>query len=417
MLLRVLRGASVSPSSVVNRSASGGVWLSVALTLAIQSLVSLVVFAPPVLAPAAQADLAVSAVSVGVCTSLIYVSAVFAALLSGSLIVRFGPLRVSQFSLLLCAAGMAMMTTGHLGLVVLGALVVGIGYGPVTPSSTAILAERAPPRLRALIFSIKQTGVPIGGALAGGLIPALILALGWRIAALAIAVLCIVLMGMVQPWRGTVDRTEGSKWSGTRGGLIGPLRLVLGQDGLREMALASFAYSGMQMCMGSYLVVYLHERAGFSVPAAGAALSAAMVAGVAGRVLWGVVADNWIGPRRLLGLLGVAMSLAAFMVAAVGPGWPVALVLLLSVVYGATAVGWNGVYLSEVARVAPPGQAAAATGGSVALTYCGVVTLPLAFWALVASSGSYVPGFVAIGCLTLWRAAFFLRPASERHTA
>lgn len=392
-----------------SKEVSGGVWLSVALTLAIQSLVSLVVFAPPVLAPAAQADLGVSAVSVGVSTSLIYISAVFAALLSGHLIARFGPLRVSQFSLLICGAGLALMATGQLILVAAGALIIGIGYGPVTPSSTAILAERAPPRLRALIFSIKQTGVPVGGALAGGLIPALIVGIGWRAATLCVAAVCMLLMIVVQPWRRAVDLDVESKSVAAKGGLIGPLRLVLGHPGLREMALASFAYSGMQMCLGSYLVVFLHDHAGLSVPAAGAALSAAMIAGVAGRVLWGIVADNWIGPRRLLGVLGVAMSLAAFAVGTVSPAWPIALVMLLSVVYGATAVGWNGVYLSEVARVAPQGQAAAATGGSVALTYCGVVTLPLLFWLLFTLTRSYAPSFLAIGLLTLWRAVFFLR--------
>jgi hypothetical protein len=109
------------------------------------------------------------------------------------------------------------------------------------------------------------------------------------------------------------------------------------------------------------------------------------------------------------------MSLAAFLVATIGPAWPAPLVLLLSAVYGATAVGWNGVYLSEVARVAPSGQAAAATGGSVALTYCGVVSLPLLFWGLVTLTGAYAPGFIAIGVLTLWRAGFFLRAASTAH--
>ena len=39
----------------------------------------------------------------------------------------------------------------------------------------------------ALTFSIKQTGVPAGAALAGAVLPALALALGWRGALLAVA--------------------------------------------------------------------------------------------------------------------------------------------------------------------------------------------------------------------------------------
>jgi len=84
-------------------------------------------------------------------------------------------------------------------------------------------------------------------------------------------------------------------------------------------------------------------------------------------------------------------------------------VLALSAAYGATAVGWNGVYISEVARVVPPEQAAAATGGSLAMTYSGVVALPLLFWAIVAGSGSYPAAFGFTAVLTAWRAAYFMR--------
>jgi hypothetical protein len=92
----------------------------------------------------------------------------------------------------------------------------------------------------------------------------------------------------------------------------------------------------------------------------------------------------------------------------VSAAWPLGLVFALSATYGATAVGWNGVYLAEVARIVPIHQAAAATGGTLAMTYLGVVALPLMFWAIVAATGTYAVAFVAAGVLTLWRSAFFL---------
>jgi MFS family permease len=377
--------------------------------MAIQALVSLVVFAPPVLAPVGVTEIGVPASAIGILTALIYSSAAFAALRSGGTIGRYGPMRASQMSLLLCAVGIALFASGNVVLVGLGALVTGLGYGAVTPSSSAILAERVPPTLRAFIFSLKQTGVPIGGTLAGALVPALMLAFGWKAAAMATGGLCLGLMVAVQPWRRAVD--SGSRMPDAEPlGLIEPLRLVLADRRLREMAWAAFAYSGMQMCLGSFLVVFLHEHAGASVAAAGVALSVAMAAGVCGRILWGVAGDNWVKPRLLLGGLGVAMALAAFATAAVSASWPLLPVLAVSMAYGATAVGWNGVYLSEVARTAPAGQAAAATGASLALTYCGVVTLPLLFWAMVATTGSYTAAFGVVGLLTLWRGAVLLRP-------
>jgi len=384
------------------------VWYSTAITLAIQALASLVIFTPPVLAPVAGMEVGVAASTVGVATALIYVSSTFAALMSGGVIGRFGPMRVSQLSLILCAGGIALMVSANAWLIGVGALIIGLGYGPVTPSSSAILAERVPPNLRAFIFSLKQTGVPIGGAIAGAMIPALMLSLGWKTAALATSAMCIALAILIQPWRRAVD--AGSRAPDTRAklGLRATMQLVLSHRRLREMALASLTYSGMQMCLGSFMVVFLHDRVGFGVGSAGAVLAAAMITGIVGRIVWGVVADRWIKPRMLLGLLGCAMSLAAFAVAAITSSWPLALVFAVSVVYGGTAVGWNGVYLAEVARIAPPGQAAAATGASLAMTYFGVVALPLMFWAIVHFTGSYAVAFAAVGALTLWRGSLLL---------
>ena len=76
------------------------------------------------------------------------------------------------------------MASADARLIVFGALVIGSGYGVTTPSSSAILADRTPAGMRAFIYSVKQTGVPIGGALAGALIPLLIAAFDWRAAAL-----------------------------------------------------------------------------------------------------------------------------------------------------------------------------------------------------------------------------------------
>lgn len=386
-----------------------GIAVSVALTLAIQAMVSMAVFTPPVLAPIAALDLGIAASSAGISTALIYGAAAFAAPASGSFIVRYGPMRTSQLCLLFVAVGIACMALGHPAAAALGAVLIGFGYGPVTPSSSTILNERTPPNWRAFIFSLKQTGVPVGGALAGALVPLLIHASGWRAAALVVAGTSVALLLVLQPTRAGVDadRVRTHKLGATD--LRRPLRLVWEHPPLRRMALAGFAYSGMQMCFGSYLVVMLHEVAGFSVVAAGAALSVAMAGGIIGRIGWGIVADHLVSPRVLLGSLGIAMSVAAFVMPFVGPQWPWPAVLALSFCFGVTAVGWNGVQLSEVARSVEPELAAVATGGSLAITFSGVVLTPLTIWLVVQAGFGYGAGFVLVGLLTLWRGLTFFR--------
>ena len=302
-----------------------------------------------------------------------------------------------------------MISTANPWLVALGALTMGLGYGPVTPSSSAILAERTPERIRSFIFSLKQTGVPIGGALAGAIVPALIVISGWRTGALIVGLACAALALAIQPYRAAVDLAHHFSRPVKPASLLEPLRIVLGHPRLREMGFASSTYSGMQACLSTYMVVYLTQRVGLSVQVAGAALATAMAAGVIARIAWGVLADNWFKPRSLLGVIGIGMSAAALLTACFNEMWPLAAIFVVSAVYGATAIGWNGVYLSEVARIAPPGKAAAATGASLAMTYAGVVALPIMFWAIVMLSDSYAAAYVAAACLTLWRASYFFR--------
>jgi hypothetical protein len=71
------------------------------------------------------------------------------------------------------------------------------------------------------------------------------------------------------------------------------------------------------------------------------------------------------------------------------------------------------VYLAEVARIAPAGLAGPATGASLATTYTGVVFLPSIFWLTHAITHSYVPGFIFVGLLTLWRGVLFLRDSGN----
>ncbi|MDC1311371.1 MFS transporter [Burkholderiales bacterium] len=381
---------------------------SLLVTLAVQIQASLVVFTPPILAPVAQGDVGVSAASVGLIIALIYLSSVPSALFSGLLIGRLGAIRVSQLCVLCASLGIVLMSTGDVFLIVLGALVVGLGYGAVTPSSSTVLADQAPMNMRSLVFSIKQTGVPIGGALAGALVPFLMYYFGWKETAIIIGLTGVFVILFAQAIQKTVDRQSLNAPSEIQSfRLLEPLRLVFSHRGLRELALSSFAFSGMQMSLGSYLVVMLTEQAQLTVSMAGSALSIAMIAGAIARLFWALLADYGFSPRSVLGFLGLLMGVSAGAICLVHPTYPIILIYVFSFFFGASAVGWNGIYIAEVARIAPPGWAGAATGASLAMTYSGVVLLPTFFWLIHLLTESYVWGFLALGTFTIWRGLLF----------
>lgn len=388
---------------------------SLLVTLAVQIQASLVVFTPPILAPVAQVDVGVSAASVGLVTALIYLSSVPSALFSGVLISRLGAIRVSQLCVLFASLGIALMATGDVLIIALGALVVGLGYGAVTPSSSTVIADQAPNNMRSLIFSIKQSGVPIGGAIAGALVPYLMYRFGWRQTTIIISLIGLAVILFAQLIQKKFDRPSLNALRDRKKlSLLEPLRLVFAHSKLRELAISSFAFSGMQMSLASYLVVMLTERALLTVSVAGSALSIAMIAGIFGRLCWGGLADYGISPRSVLGLLGLLMGVSAGAMCFVHASFPITFIYIFSFFFGASAVGWNGVYLAEVARIAPMGQAGTATGASLAMTYSGVVLLPTLFWFIHSVTESYVWGFLALGVVTVWRGLLFLRPIESK---
>ena len=309
--------------------------------------------------------------------------------------------------MLLCALGLALLPLTRDGagpdavLIVLAAIIIGLGYGPITPASSHVLVRTAPPAKVALTFSIKQTGVPAGVALAGAGLPGFALAFGWRATFIVVAVIGVAIAAVAQATRPRLDadRTPGIRVSLV--GVIAPLRLVRAHRELSELALTGFVYAATQMCLLGFLVVYLSEEIGVSLVAAGFALTAASVGGVVGRIGWGAVADRFIHPKTLLGLIGVAAAMCAYLTAALAPTWPTAAVLVVCALFGATALGWNGVQLAQLARLAPHGHAGAVTGAVGFVTFAGVVIAPPAFALLAGVMGSYRAGFTAMGSLSL----------------
>src|SRR5450759_5195012 len=210
-------------------------------------------------------------------------------LVCGALIGRFGPVRVCQISVCLAAAGLAAGTGAVLPLVFAAAGLVGSGYGLVNPVSSHILARAAPPRMMSLIFSIKQTGVPLGGALAGALVPPLVLYLSWRWSAAVVALLCLAVALLIQPARAAEQRGTGT---GASLSFLAPLRRVLANPPVLELAMVSLIFGTAQLALFTYFVSYLNLELGYGLVAAGLIYSSAHAAGIVGRITWGAVADR-----------------------------------------------------------------------------------------------------------------------------
>ncbi|HKU98367.1 MAG TPA: MFS transporter [Vineibacter sp.] len=355
-----------------------------------------------ILAPAAAPALGVAADDVAYYVSAVYLVSIYAAMAGGPMALRLGPIRLTQCGLAISAMACLLLASGHVALAALSAIILGLGGGPLTAASSQILARVTPARLSNLTFSIKQSGVPLGYALAGALIPISVELHGWQAVAAAIAGICVMTALALQPLRPLYD--TGSVATGrllpTYQQIVDPLKLAWSDPVLRRLCLAAMFFSAMQATIVNFTVLYGVNGLLLDYVAAGILLSFATAAGMVGRVFWGALADATRRPLAMLVALGGIMALGGLAMAAAHGGWPSWLLHGVAVVLGGTAIGWNGVFISECARRAPPGRAGEFVGATSFFVFLGPVIWPVLFRGILYATHSYAAGFAIMAVAT-----------------
>jgi nitrate/nitrite transporter NarK len=182
---------------------------------------------------------------------------------------------------------------------------------------------------------------------------------------------------------------------------------------LRWVAIASFALSFVQLCLATFLVTMLVEEAGYDLVTAGVMLSLVHVSGVGGRMLWGWIADRTGEGLLWLRRLATTTAVCCVVMALLQPAWPLWALALFLVIFGAASVGWNGLFIAEVARSSPRGTLSVAMSAAMTWNFGGILVGPAIFATVFKLTSSYTLTYgllalVALGgviSLTLCRAA------------
>ena len=365
----------------------------------------------PVIAPKLALDLGVPSSMVGYQMSLGYGTAMAATSFLSGTIPRFGACRVSQAGLLLCVAGLVLAMSASIPAIIVASVALGIGMSVMTPASTHLLFRFSPAQNRNLIFSIKQTGVPLAWLTVALTAPWITNAFGWRWAlgmVMAVSALTLILL---QPVRAHWD-DDRTPAAGRRRSLFAGVVVLWRVPALRWMAIATFFFTFVQLCLGSFLVIMLVEEVHFTLVAAGLLLSVTQASGAIGRVVWGWFADrSGEGLKMLFRLNLVTVACCAGSVF-ISPHWPLLGFVAFYIVFGASVIGWNGIFLAEVARRSPHGMVSVATGGAMVWNFGGILAGPASFATLYKWTGSYASTF---GWLTIIAASGLLFLALARN--
>lgn len=361
-----------------------------------QSFATMAKIVVPIIAAVAFPALGVEATNVGIFTGFYSLCQVIIVLFCGNLIRRYGGLRMSQVGLFSILIGMTVATSGTIWAFALTAIFVSFGVSVSTPASSQILSRYAPPKHAPLIFSAKQTAVPLGFIAAGLLVPYLESIYGWQGAFIGIGLLCFGFAFVLEPTRKELDQDRDPYYPLSPRNIKDNLKFSLRDPGMRLLVLTQGAFVGVSSVYTTYFVLFFMERLDYSLTAAGGIFAMATLIGLPSRILWGYISSRWMSPNKVLALLGFVTTISVALTGLNSLSWPTWALLSVAVAVNATASGWQGVTLSEIARRAPPGQVGAITGSVISLSCIGQIILPPLFAAVLLLTNSYALGFALV---------------------
>lgn len=391
-------------------------------------------FGLPILAPFWRDALHLSLGQVGLLMSAFDLGGMLLFIPIGLLTDRLGERAILTAGALYTAAMTAVVARAHtfwsLALMLTAA---GLAYGSGQTAGSKAVAAAFGPSGRGTAMGVRQAGLPLGGMIAALLLPPLIGAFGWRAAIAGAAAVCAI--PGVLCWMGLRNETAAGRFNdhqgagadtaatsaGTPGVIVGRLREILRNAGVRRTTEVAMLLVTAQLCYQGYLALYLVDRLGWSKPAAAALLVAVHVGGVLGRMAWGALSDRRYGGRRVPALswcAGVGLLFPLVLIAlARFPQRPA--VAIAALAGGVLLLGWNGLYVTLVTENAGPAQGATAMGMSMTALYLTtIVALPLFGW--LVDHTSYTLGWAAIAGIMAW--AFLLtyripEPAGQATTS
>jgi hypothetical protein len=294
-----------------------------------------------------------------------------------------------------------------------------------TPASSHILARVCPPNIAPVVFSVKQTGVPVGSLIGGLLLPFLLglvfysatlgttVRLGTYGAAAATAFIVFLVVVGLQPIREHFDSGRNPQQPISLGDLRVTMRLVLTNYPLRDIAFAAFAFGGLQSVFAGFFILYMIDGLGHSEVSAGQVFAIASFSAVWARILWGWVGGSLLSPRLVLSGIGLVGGFSAVSMLWLDTSWSVAAILVIAIFYNISALSWHGILLAETARLAPADQVGGVTGGVLSFTSIAMMIYPAVFGVILATTESYRLGFALASIPSFIAFFIFLRQPVE----
>jgi MFS family permease len=344
----------------------------------------------------------------GLAVTFIFIGTALSSAMTGSLMRWFGSVGSQALAVVWMAGVILIVYVGTWPAAMLAGFLFGLGYGPLSPISMTIVAERTPPKNRGLFLSIRQSSQPLAGVILGRALPPLMLAYGWQAGVLTLSVSVALGFVIIFTWphlfRLRDERTIRAP-ADIESRNVGLARAVASRfvvpRNLRVLWTAGVVFAVSQVSLVFFSYIYMLEEVKMSPIAAGVFASNLQIAGLLGRPVFGWICDRIGRTDVVLISISLISLVSCYGLVIVEAGWGTWAFFVLALACGFSGQGWNAVFTGAMSELVSREKLAEMNGRAFSFLSLGWMAGAPFCWLLVEAFGNYRLLYVVLMALNL----------------
>ncbi|KOP80150.1 MFS transporter [Lysinibacillus sp. FJAT-14745] len=384
-------------------------WVIVLVATLSQTAATFVTYGMGPIATFYQIEWNLSSLQTGFIVSAVNIGPIFSMILFGYLMDKRGEKQIIGWgSILLGFSALLLMLVNNYAVLLFLLLIVGVWYGSAQTGGSTAIVKWFPDKHRGLAIGIRQTGIPIGGALASAILTYMyyhysLTSVHLVQGSVAIAGGLLFLLIYQEP----KNRVAVAAPSVT---FKEKLEAIKNNKDLYPIYIVGIVMMTLQMILVAHFMSYLHHEGGYSLTEAGHYLSLLLIGGMIGRVAIAWISDQFFEQKREYLLMIVMVSAVILTVILPLMLHAKMLMLVCCFLLGFVALGWYSLFIACVTEQSNPLYVGLTVSAALTLNQFFIVIAPSLYGLMVATFSSYqvaldiVAIVVALGAMNLYRA-------------
>ncbi|PEM06406.1 MFS transporter [Bacillus cereus] len=364
-------------------------WVMLILATVAQTTATLITYGVGAFALFWKEEYALTNTEDGLLVSVVNIGPLFCMLFVGRLLDQYNEKLLISISSFLLGGSFLLtnMVNGFNGLLFV-LLLVGTFYSVSQPGGSKVIMKWFRKENRGLAIGIRQAGIPIGGTLAGVLIPFLTIKYNMAYAVNSIACICIIggflfFIFYKEPYiqeKVKQERIKLSFWM--------QLKEVMCKKELYAIYITGICMISLQMVLVGHFIKFLVTEQSITPILAGKVFSVMFFSGMVGRVILAATSDLFYkGNRRTPLFITVCISIFFILILVMSIHTITNVLYGVSALLGFFSIGWFSLFIAEVSESASEESVGMTVSFALTLNQIAIIVAPALFGYIVDKKG------------------------------